>query len=105
MNSTAASVIENEIFEREADLEDKAVKWARVRGWYCRKYRTAGRRAAPDRIFIRGGHVLFVEFKRAGNLPTDQQRDELRQLHEAGADAIWLDSIEDFKACLLSREK
>lgn len=94
----------DEIFELEADLEKQAIRFARKRGWYTRKYKSAGRRAAPDRIFIRDGSVLFVEFKRLGNAPTEQQYEEIKQLKEAGADVIWLDSIEDFRACLLQRE-
>lgn len=94
----------DEIFELEIDLEKKAVKWARARGWYSRKYKSQGRRAAPDRIFIRKGRTFFVEFKRLGNAPTDQQWEEIGDLVEAGADVVWIDSIEDFKACLMGRE-
>ena len=104
MNTTAASDTENEVFELEADLEKAAVRWARARGWHSRKYRTAGRRAEPDRIFIRSGHVLFVEFKRVGNVPTAQQWLAIDDLRAAGADVVWLDSIEDFRAVLIDRE-
>jgi hypothetical protein len=100
-----SSDTENEIFEYEADLEKSAVSWARKRGWYSRKYRAAGRRASPDRIFILRGKVVFIEFKRAPAEPTDQQWEEIRSLLDAGADAIWLDSIEDFRACLVTRER
>lgn len=104
MNTTAVSDTENEVFELEANLESKAVSWARNRGWYSRKYRTQGRRAAPDRIFIFKGHTLFVEFKRLGNVPTAQQWEEIEDLVEHGADVVWLDSIEDFRAVLIDRE-
>lgn len=94
----------DEIFELEIDLEKKAVKWARARGWFSRKYRSPGHRASPDRIFIRRGRVFFVEFKRLGNAPTRQQEDEIESLLLHGADVVWLDSLEDFKAVILGRE-
>lgn len=94
----------DKIYDLEIDLETDAVKWARRRGWYSRKFRAPGRRAAPDRIFVFQGRVLFIEFKRLGNEPTDQQREELDDLRKVGAHAIWLDSIEDFQAVILCAE-
>ena len=96
--------IGNKWYELEKDLEDDAVGWARRRGWYSRKYRSAGRRSAPDRIFIRDGRVLFVEFKRPGEEPIPLQFEEHTQLQAVGADVVWVDSIEDFKAVIRDRE-
>ena len=101
---TAESDTGNKIYELERDLESAVVRFARGRLWYTRKYRTAGRRAAPDRIFIRGGKVLFIEFKRLGNVPTKQQRDEIGLLLAVGADVVWVDSYEDACAVLKDRE-
>jgi hypothetical protein len=94
----------NKIYATEAALEKDATQWARNRGWYSRKFKAAGRRSIPDRLFIRGGVVFIVEFKRLGNEPTDQQWLEIDALLEAQADVVWLDSIEDFRACLIARE-
>ena len=103
-SSIAASDTGNKIYESEAKLEDDAVKMARKRGWFSRKYRAAGRRSQPDRIFIRNGRIFWVEFKRLGNEPTAAQWEEINAMLAAGADVVWLDSIEDFRACLLQRE-
>jgi hypothetical protein len=104
LRSTAGSATENEIFELEADLEDAAIKFAKKRGWWTRKYKHVGRRAAPDREFVRRGVRFLVEFKRVGNEPTEQQWEEIKGMAAVGMDVVWLDSIEDFKACLVVRE-
>lgn len=104
LNSTAASVTENKVYEYEADLEADAVKFSKRRGWYSRKYKHAGRRAAPDREFIRKGIRFLVEFKRWPKEPTEQQWEEIRELLSVGVDVVWLSSIEDFRACLIARE-
>ena len=90
--------------ESEKDLEDAAVRWARARGWFTRKYRTVGRRSAPDRLFIRNGVVLFVEFKRAGAQPTELQRIEIAAMRAAGALVVWLDDLADLQAVLSAHE-
>ena len=95
----------DEIFELEADLEDRAVEHARRRGWYVRKYKNPQRRSAPDRIFIRGGVVLFIEFKRQLKEPTKGQWDEIYALRAVGATVYWIDSIEDFYVVLHHHER
>lgn len=96
---------QEQFYELEADVEDAVVTWARRRDWYVRKFKHPGRRSAPDRLFIRNGRVLFIEFKRLGNVPSEAQWIEIHDLEDAGADVIWLDSIDDAKACLLQRER
>jgi hypothetical protein len=105
LKCTAALDTGNKVYESESELENDAVKLARKRGWFSRKYRAAGRRSQPDRIFIRSGRVFWVEFKRLGNEPTTAQWEEIKAMLGAGADVIWLDSIEDFRACLIARER
>ena len=105
LNSIAASDIERDkIYALERDLEDDATKLARKRGWFSRKYRSAGRRSQPDRLFIRNGVCFWVEFKRLGNEPSPAQWEEINAMLQAGADVLWIDSIEDFRACLIARE-
>src|ERR1700690_3653567 len=96
---------EDQIFQLESDLEEHATRWPRGRGWYSRKYRAAGGRGVPDRFYLRNGRVLFVEFKRRPAVPTVQQWEEIQALLDAGADALYVDSIEDFRAVILDREK
>lgn len=91
-------------FHLEKDLQDACVRWARARGWFARRYRAQGRRSAPDYMFIRRSVVVWVEFKLPGEEPTDLQRREHREMMAYGADVVWLDCIEDFRAVLVNRE-
>lgn len=95
----------DKIYELEQDLEDDAIKLAKRHDWLTRKFRHAGRRAAPDRWFAKAGRIFWVEFKRQGNAPSEQQYQEISDMRAAGLDVVWLDSIEDFRACLLQRER
>lgn len=92
------------IYELEKDLEHDAGTLATKRGWFHRKYQGVGRRSHPDRLFARNGRVFWVEFKRLGNHPTEQQWIEIGKMRDAGLDVVWLDSYEDFRAVLLQRE-
>ena len=85
---------------RERDIESYACRWASERGWWHRKFKSIGRRSAPDRVFAkREGDVrlcLFVEFKRPGEVPTDLQAEEHRVMREAGLRVEVVDSKEAF---------
>lgn len=94
----------DQIFALEQGLEDEAIKIAKKRGWRTRKFKHPGRRFAPDRWFARDGYIFWVEFKRQLNEPTEGQYDEIDFMRAAGLDVIWVDSIEDFVACLTIRE-
>lgn len=82
---------------RESKLETDAIKYADQRGWLYRKLRWIGRRGAPDRLFIREGLVVFVEFKQSGKEPTVQQAREQKRLRDAGVTVWVIDSIDAAK--------
>lgn len=86
--------------ELEKDIERKACAWAREQGWIVYKFTSPQRRSVPDRIFLRNGRTVFIEFKRPGGRLTPMQARELRKLQQAGfqAEVAW--SVEDAKAWL-----
>lgn len=88
----------------EADIEAATIGWAERRGWFQRKYKGPGRRSHPDRLFIRHGTVLWIEFKRAGKEPTDLQWREIRKMLAHGALVFWVDNLDDAKAVLAAHE-
>lgn len=67
---------------KEADVESKAYDYARSRGCWHSKFKSANNRGVPDRIFITpDGVVFFIEFKKPGKTARKQQRlviDEMR---------------------------
>lgn len=79
----------------EAPIEGTVCNWAEEDGWHVRKLGYPGRRGAPDRMFIKDGRVVFVEFKRPGKKADALQRRELSKLLAHGADVLTCDSIEE----------
>jgi Holliday junction resolvase len=73
----------------EAQIEAAAVKAALEEGWYVAKFTSPQRRSVPDRIFIKGGRVVFIEFKRPGGKLTSGQEREIEKLRRHGAE-VWV---------------
>lgn len=75
----------------ERKVTDYAVKKL---GWLSRKLQWIGRHGAPDRVFIRLGKLIFIEFKQFKKKPTEHQALEHERLRGAGMDVYVIDSIE-----------
>lgn len=82
------------------DIEDKVVKLAEAAGWFQRKVSWLGRRRAPDRLFIKDGRTVWMEFKDRGvNKARIDQSDEHEEMRAAGAELYLCNSIRH--ACLI----
>ncbi len=87
---------------KEASIEQKVVDWAKERGCRSRKMNGLGFRSWPDRLFVIPGRgTAWVEFKRPGEQPTEQQYEMLGWLAKAGQLVIWTDSADEAMAFLL----
>lgn len=82
---------------RESKVEKDSREYAMARGWWVAKFVSPGLVAVPDRIFIRNGVVLFIEFKRPGEEPTLQQYKRHKDMRDHGAIVLWVDNLDDFK--------
>lgn len=78
---------------RESAIEGKVCHDAEAEGWFCRKLSWIGRTGAPDRLFVKGGRVVFIEFKAPGEEPRADQLREHKRLREHGAEVYVVDSI------------
>lgn len=59
----------------ERHIEGSVVHYAKVKGVESVKLNGIGKRSLPDRMFLGPrGTILFIEFKRAGEEPTELQR-------------------------------
>lgn len=85
---------------REVEIERPACDYAESRGWWTCKFVAPGLRGVPDRLFIRKGQVVFIEFKAPGEVPTAQQHKRHRELRAAGVAVHWTDSLEEAKVIL-----
>lgn len=88
----------------EATVESPVCTWAEAQGWFVRKLQWAFRSGAPDRLFIKGGRVVFIEFKRPAknkSVPEDKrtelQKREGKRLIDAGAEYHLVNDID--QAC------
>lgn len=84
----------------EKKLEKRCCDVARANGWWTRKFSSPSNRGVPDRIFLKEGRVLFIEFKAPGNEPTKLQAQEILEILDHGGKAFWTSSIDDFKFLL-----
>ena len=55
---------------RESTIEKCVTQYAKKQGWLSYKWYTIHQKGLPDRLFLKQGNVLMVEFKRQGAKPT-----------------------------------
>ena len=79
----------------EKDIEAKVRAKALEAGWLCYKFTSPSRRSVPDRLFIRDGRFVFIEFKRPGGKLTSGQAREIERLRKAGAEVYVCYSVEE----------
>lgn len=79
---------------RERDIEKKACELAKAAGWLVFKFVSPAQRGVPDRIFIRAGEIVFIEFKAPGARPTKLQRRMIERLCVQGCTVHVCDSVE-----------
>jgi hypothetical protein len=83
----------------EKEIEAAVCQYAKEFGMLVYKFTSPQRAAVPDRIFIRpDGTVIFVEFKRKGQVPTPAQAREHQRLRNHGVSVFVIDSIDMGKA-------
>lgn len=84
----------------ESGIERICRRMALAAGWLCWKIEGVGVRGVPDRVMMRGGAVIFVEFKRPGGVLSPHQVMRLAELARAGVRAHVVDSVDAFRAIL-----
>ena len=78
---------------RELKIEATVCRYAKTLGWETYKWVSPNNRGVPDRIFIRQGQVVFIEFKAPGKAPTVLQQKIIARLVNAGVDVHVIDDI------------
>jgi hypothetical protein len=81
----------------EKSIEKACKRWAQGRGWWCAKFKSPGKRSAPDDIFVRAGFHVFVEFKAEGEAATENQKLYHAEMRTAGATVLVVDNVAEFK--------
>lgn len=78
----------------EKEIEQKVREAAIENGWLVYKWVSPSQRGVPDRIFIRDGRVVFIEFKRPGGHLTKLQDRTIQRLREQRMEVHVCDSVE-----------
>ena len=79
----------------ERDIEHKVTDIAKKKGWLTFKFVSPAQRGVPDRIFMKDGRIVFIEFKAPGKKPTELQDHIMRKMVDAGCEVHVCDSVED----------
>lgn len=78
----------------EKTIEKKVTDLAKKLGWLSYKFTSPNNRSVPDRLYIKDGGVVFVEFKQKGKKPTKLQYSTIEKMKEYGASVYVIDSVE-----------
>lgn len=80
----------------EVHHEILACEWARDHGWLTPKLQYVGHTGWPDRTFIKGNAVLFIEFKRPkGGRRSEKQKWWVNQINNHGGRAFFCKSADE----------
>lgn len=79
---------------KESAIEKAVTAHAKKLGWISLKLSGVHDRGKPDRMYLRRGVTVFVEFKALGKKPTALQMKWLSVLHLQGFTAAWCDDTE-----------
>jgi len=84
--------------QKEKELEAACTRYARERDWLSIKLENTGHTGIPDRLFLKGGRAVFVEFKTPGSGRLSVfQLHWLEQLNREQFTARMIWTIEEFK--------
>lgn len=93
---------------RETSLSAQIAEWLDARNIYndrlnCGKIQTKNghwitlcKRGTPDRFCIIGGQIIFIEVKKRGERPSDEQYNRHYELQKSGAIVLVVDSFDNF---------
>lgn len=70
---------------RESHIERAVCLWAKGDGWLVFKFSSPSLRGVPDRMFIKDGLIVFIEFKAPHKKPTPLQAATMAKMERYGA--------------------
>jgi hypothetical protein len=82
----------------ESTIEKTVCKHAKHNDWLVYKFSSPAQRGVPDRVFLKAGRIVFVEFKATGKKATKQQIATHEKIRSQGFEVHVIDNIEAGKA-------
>jgi hypothetical protein len=80
--------------ESESDIESECIRELIMDGWNEIKIVKTQERGNPDRFVGQDGRGIFLEFKRPGEYPTDQQIRRMFEWQQAGFETYAVNSLD-----------
>lgn len=84
----------------EKYIEDTVTKAAEAEGWLVMSITWRGETGAPDRLFLKDGDHIWIEFKSPGESPRADQVRAHKKLRDRGAEVFVVDTVEAGKKVL-----
>lgn len=79
----------------EKKLEADHRKIAKRNGWFVEKIMKTGRGGFPDRLYIKDGREVHIEWKALGKKATPLQLERHAEMRAHGAEVYVVDNIDD----------
>ncbi|MCP4277848.1 MAG: VRR-NUC domain-containing protein [Gammaproteobacteria bacterium] len=79
----------------ERNIEMNAVRHAMRNGWFVCKLNSVSCNGIPDRMFIKGGRVVFIEFKATGKTTRKLQDIVIGDMQAHGAEVHVIDNLDE----------
>lgn len=89
----------------EKDIEKKVSEYAKKLGWLGAKLNSESARGWPDRLYVRNGVTVFIEFKRKGGRISALQKKRLHDLEQQNMRAYTVWTVEEGKELFDNLEK
>jgi hypothetical protein len=68
----------------EREIESIVCKYAEQQGWLQYKFTSPSNRGVPDRLFLKNGKIIFIEFKAPGKKLTRLQNHIIKKIRLQG---------------------
>ena len=85
---------------KESTLEKVCTKIAVKHGYLSYKFVSPGNAGVPDRMYLKGGHVTFIEFKAPGKTTRPIQDLQISKIRSIGCQVFVVDNVDDFRTAL-----
>ncbi len=82
---------------RESEVEAKVCKHAKSQGWLVYKFSSPSNKGVPDRVWIKKGVVIFIEFKAPSKKPSKIQSKVISRIRGEGVPVYIIDNIKEGK--------
>lgn len=81
----------------ESTIEKKVSDFAKDQGWLSYKFTSPSNRGVPDRLYLKEGVCIFIEFKATGKKPSKLQDKIISRIRDQGFLVYIVDSIDGGK--------